>query len=462
MVCSMVITCLGKAFQKPLNFLAALFANLPYDRLPVIMKPSHFIPPALALAGSAYWLYHQNDSIRELTEKTRVIRERVVLFEKASAGATVTLNSSKDGNEHEEFTLPDGSLDWKLIAEMMAETRGNRGMPSNIKAMLKLQQKMMELTEDEIADGLEKISALDLEPSVADMIKQSLLSQLGEKNPKAALAALGDPITKQSDSLFWTQKQIFGKVAKEDPAAATTWLDKNIKDGKLESTSLNHHQDIRLSLEGTLINQLISSDYAAAKSRLDAFSTEEKSNILSSTPQGLNGDGAGNFLKLARESLPPEEASQTITNSLGSTYYDDLSKISKDIKNIPLSGTEKSKVVERLASNYSANSNSKSKFDDIYQWSKTESPGQEATIVANALSNDQNRLNDPQSGLKKALTVSESLGDSDILTSFVSKFSSEGNEMTVERQLEKFKDPALAEKYRALVEALPKDSSDSE
>lgn len=33
------------------------------------MKIHHFIAPALAIAGSAYWLNSQSDTIRELTEK---------------------------------------------------------------------------------------------------------------------------------------------------------------------------------------------------------------------------------------------------------------------------------------------------------------------------------------------------------------------------------------------------------
>ncbi len=426
------------------------------------MKPYHFIAPALALVGSGYWLSNQNNTISELTEKTRIIRERVVVVEKASSEATASFGAPKNGQAKDEFTLADGSLDWKLIAEMMAETRGANGMPTNMKAILKLQQKMMQLSEEQLIDGLEKIDALDLDPENVEMIKQGLLSQLAEKNPKAALTALGDPITSQSNMLFWVQTQIISKLAKEDPAAAIAWMDKNIADGKLDSTTLNQHQDLRLRLESPLILQLLSSDYATAKSRLEGFSDDDKLHLLSNNHQRLKGDAAKNLIKITRESLPPDKASQAISSAFGNQHIGDLSNISKAVKDIPLTEDEKSNVLESLVSNYSLNNESESKFQDIYQWSKTEAPGKEADFVANALSSGQSRWNNPQANFEKALTVAESLGDPEILTSFVSKFSRNGNEDTIKRQVEKFNDPEVAEQYRNLAEDLAQNHTDSE
>lgn len=425
------------------------------------MKPHHFIAPALALAGSGYWLYQQNDTIRELTEKTKVIKERVVVYEKAAAEVTVDLAPKKD-KKQDEFTLPDGTLDWKLIAELMAETRANNGMPTDIKAMLKLQSRLMELTEEEIVAGLQKIATLDLDPKVVDMLKQGLLSRLAEQNPIAALEALGDPITDQSNTLYWAQTQIITKLAKEDPAKAIAWIDEQVENGKLQSTSLNHHQDPRLRLEGALFNQLMASDPDTAKKRLEVFNDEEKMHLLSTNHRHLKGVEAENYLKLTRESLPPEKASEAITSAFGNQYYDSLDKIGESIKDVSLTDGERKAVVSQMVGNYARNLESEDKFKEIYEWSKTEAPGQETSLVASALGNDHNRWNNPEASFKKALNVAESLQNPDIAIEFVSDFSHNGESSTVERQLSRFKDPDLAEKYKALVEALPQPSTDSE
>ena len=84
------------------------------------MKTHLFIGPVLALIGSGYWLSKQHDNIRELTEKTRIIRERIITVEKTNSSATSSLTHSKKEPAY-EFTLSDGSLDWQKVAELMVE-----------------------------------------------------------------------------------------------------------------------------------------------------------------------------------------------------------------------------------------------------------------------------------------------------------------------------------------------------
>lgn len=424
-----------------------------------LMKPYHFIAPAIAIAGSAFWLSKQNETIQELVEKTRIIKERIVVVEKAATEATTSLGSVK-GNQQDEFTLANGSLDWKKIAEMMAQSNPNGGMPTDIKAMLKLQKKMMELTEEELLNGLEQIADLDLKPQALEIIQQGLLSQLSEKNPIAALQALGDPITKQSGMLYWVQNQILLNAAKEDPTAAIAWLDQKIAAGKLESTSLNQHQDARLALESALINQLASSDYESAKSRLDGFDDDEKIYLLSRNGHNLKGEEAVNFIKLARESLPPEKASETISSTLGNQYHRKLEDISATLSNLPLSESEKAEVIGNLVQNYSRNNNSDDQFEEIYQWAKTDAPGQETALVSRAL--NQNSWSNPQASFEKALTVAESLGEEEIFNSFIREFSDNGNETTIARQIQEFKDSEIADQYRLAIETIPNELSDSE
>ncbi len=422
------------------------------------MKAHHLIAPILALAGSAYWLNQQKVTIHSLTEKKQVITERLAIVAKAISDNPVKLGGSPT-NTQDDFALPDGSLDWEKIAAMMAESRGAGGMPTNIKAMLKLQQKLMELTEDEIVKGLAKINTLDLAPEAVEQLRQSLLNQLSEKNPLAALAALGDPVGSNSNSRFWTQRHILSKVAKENPAAAIAWVDKQIADGKLRSTSLDRHANPRLQLEASLINQLLTSDFPTAKSRLEAFNEEEIIHILTSTDLNQNKEAGQNLIKLARESLPPEQASRTIIQAWRNAYHDDLAKISESIQNVPFSETERTEVIEGMVNNYSRNNNTESKFTEIYEWSQKESPGQETALLSKALANERSTWKDPQKSFEKALSLSDSLGDPAIATGFVELLNKRRKQDTF---LSEFQDPKLAEKFRAMISALPQETSDSE
>lgn len=424
------------------------------------MKPLHFISPGLAILGSAYWLLSQNNTISELSEKTKIIQERLVVVEKAAASAPVVVLGATDPNEADEFTLEDGSLDWDAVAKMIAEIQGPNGigMPTDIKAMLRLQKKIMELSESELVDGLAAIAALDLDPEVTSQLKQGLLQRLAETDPLAALKGIGDPVSKQDSSLYWTQQSLLTRLAKEDPAAATKWLDQMIADGKVVSSSLELHNDVRLSLESAILGGLISSDINAAKARLKNYEPEKVEYLLDSSD--ILADKSGTeFNELARELLPPDKASSVITNKWGQTHFEDLSKASESLATAGLTDQEKSKVVEKMAQNYTRSSNTDTKFNDIYEWSRTESPGSEAAVVANALARGRSSQEKVQENFEKALDLSSTLNDPEIAQQFIAEMTEVNS---VENLMSKFENPQLAEQFRTLHDALPKPSTDAQ
>ena len=425
------------------------------------MKTHLFIGPVLALIGSGYWLSKQHDNIRELTEKTRIIRERIITVEKTSSSATSSLTHSKKEPAY-EFTLSDGSLDWQKVAELMVEMHESRGMPTNIKAMLKLREKMMKLTEGELIDGLAKIEDLDLKPKDIDTLKLQILTQLAETNPIAALTALGNPVTQQSNNFYWNQSHIFSLALEKDPNVAIAWLDRHIENGNLDSTSFKMHQDPRLLFERPLMLQLASSDYTTAKDRLNAFSDEEKLHLLSQSHQHIEADAKEAMLKLTRDTLSPEKATEAIISSFGHQYVDDLEKISESLEGLSFTEDERNEILNQRISSYAQITNSDDRYLEIYEWAKTEAPEQSATIVAKALSSASDRWHNPQASFERALKISESQGEPEILTSFVRDFSSQGNKHAVNNQINQFKDPEVAEQYRSLVEAISQETSDAE
>lgn len=420
------------------------------------MKPHHFIIPVLSIVGSGLWLSQQNQTIHELTEKNRIIRERVVFVEEVNSNTSSSVLASTG----DEFTLPDGSLNWKLIAEFMG---GARSSPEDMKSRFKLQAKMRELSEEYLIDGLAKIETLDIEPEDIYQLKQTLLSQLADTNPHLALASIGDSIPEDpSSSDSWFLSHLLSKVAEKDSAGAFAWLDRQIESGKIQSTSLRASQDLRLFFEGSILKELIFSDYVTANKRLSNFSEEEKFHLLSHGHYNLKGDKANALLKMAREVLSPEKATEAITSVFGNQYIQSLEKVDQSIKGIDFRQNEREQILSQLISTYARNTESEEKYTDIYEWSQTEAPEQAAELIAHALNTDENRWNNPQAVFEKAYAFAEAQEDPEILTAFVREFSAQRNKSMLNRQIANFKDPEVGKQYRTLVESLSQEISESE
>jgi len=192
----------------------------------------------------------------------------------------------------------------------MAEMQESGG---NMKTMLKLQKRFMEMSEDEIADGMARIKSLDLDENFRDQLEGGLLQRLAEKDPDRALDLMGDAITERENSLSWIQRNAFSKFAKDDPAGAMAWLDQQIKEGKLVSKALDPGENPRLEMESALIGKLAGSDLAVAKARIALFSESERVRHFSNSHEWRrDGEMPAEFLTLARESLIEDQATSAI------------------------------------------------------------------------------------------------------------------------------------------------------
>lgn len=420
------------------------------------MKVRFLLAPTLALAGSAYWLHQQNTTIKELTQNKQIITERLALAQRGTV-ADPADSAKAEPSAHPAsgaFTLPDGSLDWQKIADVLGDLSGKH---RTIQEAVRLKKFLLDVSEEELTDGLAQINAMTLSSEAHDQIKRVILTQLSSLNPLAALQALGDPVTSNPNPLFSAQEGIFAKAVKEDPAFAMAWLDQKIADGKLQSSSFLRHNNLLIQLEGCLVNHLLSSDLAAAKKRLTSLSEENVIDILNSTRPSEAKDIAQNLIQLARESLPPELASETITRAWQNSNFNDLTKISDSIRDVPFTESERDQVVSTLIDDYARKHNQESHLTEIYRWSKQEAPGQESKLVSRVLANQA--LASPQEAFEKALSLAESLGEPTIATGFVERVHA-GREL--DPIVENFKSPELAAKYRAMVSAYSQEPAATE
>ena len=96
----------------------------------------------------------------------------------ASSPATKATSTTKTEKDKEP-------LDWKKVAAQFAEMQ--RGGMGNMRSMIKFQQRLQEMSKEELVTALDEIAALDLPKESRDMLEQMLIGQLAQKDPEFAV-----------------------------------------------------------------------------------------------------------------------------------------------------------------------------------------------------------------------------------------------------------------------------------
>jgi hypothetical protein len=422
------------------------------------MKAYHFIAPALTAVVGAIWIYQQQDTLTELEEKTRIVQERLQQFETAKSSATSSATTQSVGKLKDALTLADGTPDWKAIAELIAEAENSGGMPSHMKAMMKLQAKLMEMDESEIEDGFNKLATLDLTEDVAQQLKQALIQMLAQKNPEKALDLMGDIITSRENRFHWVQQSAFRNFATKDPAGALAWLDGQVKSGKFVSKALDPGENPRLRFESALLGSLLESDLPTVQARLSTFSEEERKQLFSDPNQWKRGGKMPvEFLELARKNLDSEQATDAIAEAWSGRHNTDLKGISESLNEVSFSDLEHDAIVKKSISNFLQNgSDDENNHKVAYEWAQEQSPKNAGPLIAQSLATQGLWGDQLETNFQKALDLTETFQAPSIAREFASLYIQ--NDDVLKARLDNFKDPALAEKMKAIYQTLPKDS----
>ena len=141
------------------------------------------------------------------------------------------------------------------------------GGMGDMRTMMKFQQRLQAMTQEELVAALDEIAALDLPAESRHMLEQMLLGPLAKKDPEFALTKFIDHI-QENGMMSWQLANAMQEWAKKDPTAAIGWFDRQIAAGKFDSKSLDGKSQTRLQFEGNLINILLGSDPEAAGRRL--------------------------------------------------------------------------------------------------------------------------------------------------------------------------------------------------
>ncbi len=418
------------------------------------MKPSHFIAPLLALGGSAVWIYSQEEPLADLQEQTKILRERITEVKSLRDKSPDSGRTGSPGGKNaqaDKYLLPDGSLDWEAIAGLMKNNP--TGMGGDMRLMLRLRQKMMEMTGEEIALNIAKIRALDLTDEMRVGLESQLIQLLAQKDPEAAMNLVSGSLDQKNSPQSWQMRHAFGEWARKDPAAAMSWMDKQVAKGKFISKSLDPSDNPRLEFETRLMGGLFHDDPAAVRKRLDQFSEAEQHRILQDH-HGWRKDGkvTKEYLDLVRErGIEDQQASLVGKAVIPNVKQEGFESATKAIAEFNLSPEERKAAVNAAVDDYS------NRWDgttadpaEIYPWVLKEDPDRAAELTAKALSN-QLRMGQEkfQSTFESALKISEDASEPKIMDEFMKNVRNQGS---LEQQISHFDDDALRERYKALYE----------
>jgi hypothetical protein len=411
------------------------------------LKTSLYLPPVVALIFAGVWIGIQRQSISAL-EKESLLLERHITTARASdsaAGSTAAKPAppGKTAKDKEP-------LDWKKIAAQFAEMQqsGGRG---DMRTMIKLQQRLQSMTQEEIIAALDEIAALDLPGESRAMLEQMLIGPLAQKEPELVLSKFIDRLGDKNGSMVWMLANAMQEWAKKDPAKAGAWFDQQIAAGKFESKALDGKSRSRNQFEGALISVLLGSDPAAAASRVSLMPEDQRDEVLTlHSFQQLKDGNQLAFAQLVRDQVPEKDQARTLARQASNMARNDegYSKVTEYMDRIGATPAERAACVEEAGESKIWSLAQKQKIvaedlDAMRTWAAAQSPGLVNTLTGKALANagQGNGKTKYEDAAALAVHYHEASGNDEVMSSFLDGWAARQNKEQARVLAEKISDP---------------------
>ena len=203
------------------------------------MKATPWLLPGAALLITGGWIVSGKRSAATLEHEIDLLTERIHLVKTAGNEESKAGGAGKDSQK-----AKDGKIDWKDLSAKITEMRGGGGV-GDMRAMMRIQRLLMEMSAGELGAQMNEIAALDLDEQAKKQLQGMILGALAEKDPKMVIERFGDEVADENSAGLWAVPMALGKWAEKEPAAAAAWLDRQIAAGKFESKSLDGKSQVR-------------------------------------------------------------------------------------------------------------------------------------------------------------------------------------------------------------------------
>ena len=280
------------------------------------MSSKTLLLPLAAFIGSAAfltWQHFTQDPVRQQATLFRETIHAVTTHRAATQAKAAAASRSGDDGQAKADPAASGArpvIDLKEMATLMAGMQ-NGTMP-DMKAMLKLQKTILELSSDELSALITEAGQLELPPGQRDNLVMMLIQGLGESDPQAAVMAAAAFMKSASGTplnmIGFTMRNAFASWAKKDLTGALTWFDGAVAAGQFESTALSDVNQEQTQMISSVLKTLWIKDPAAARERILALPEKERTVVLASA-NGFEADAASQkeFSELVRGVLPAKE-----------------------------------------------------------------------------------------------------------------------------------------------------------
>ncbi len=317
-------------------------------------------------------------------------------------------------------------MDWKKIAAQMRDMQQGGGM-GDMRAMIRMQQRLQSMTKEELIAALDNIATLDLTDEERLLLEQMLLGPFAQKDPEGALTKYIDRMGEGHGMMGWVLANAMSEWAKKDPVAAAAWFDQQIAAGKFDSKTLDGKSRTRAQFEGALIDVLLETDPEAAGRRLAMLPADERGDVLNSySLHPLKEESQMAFAKMVRSQLSEKEQHSALAQQAARLVGEDYSKATAFLERIEATSSERSACVEQVAQTriqtLSFNQKITAKdLDAMREWTTSQAPETTDRVTGNALARalrGEHKMDFAEAaGL--AARYQEASGGDDVLYSFL-------------------------------------------
>lgn len=406
------------------------------------MKPTLFIPPAIALVAVGGWLANQRQSIESLEQEGTLLRQRIAAIQAAGSDPEAAKGTSGKDAKHRS------RLDWKKIGLELAEVRRGGGMRS----MIRFQQQVQAMSKEELVAALDEIAGLDLTTEARQTLESTLIGQLAEKDPEFALNHLRDHLQDSPGMVPWQLGQTFQKWADKDLGKATAWFDQQIAAGTFDSKALDGKSESRIQFEGKLIGMLLGKDPTAAASRMAGLPEDQRGDLAQNLGGSVKEAYQRAFADLVRGQVPANEQAET----LGHQAYDvaifgGYSKMDEYLKRIDATPEELTACVEKAAQTKFQSHQKKATredFDAMRTWISAQAPESLGKSTGRALgyAMQGNQKMDFAEAADLAVQYNAATGNDEVLGTFLESAAARQNKKQARALAEQIVDAKLREK----------------
>lgn len=418
------------------------------------LKVIHFLPPAVALVLVGVWNAGQMRSLASLEKDSAVLREKIAAVTTTGGTSSDPLKGSRPGKDK---GANGSATNWKEMAARLISARAS-GEKSHMRAMIDFQQRLSEMTRDELIAALEEIGGLGLSEEDRRSIEEMIMESLIKQDPQYALERFADRIESDPDGMGWQLSTAMKEWAKLDLAAATAWFNRQIAAGKFESRTLDGRSEMRSQFEAALFESLISSDPASAGDRLAALPEDQRREVLQQIPfDELSPADQKAYADIIRQLIPVDERAGSfahIASELVDGEADGYGKVGTFLDSVNATPDERAAAAMQAAeSRFSLLAEdadiSQNDVDALRSWLATQAPDKVDAITGKSLAEaaQEGGKFGYEKAAELALYYQKTSGSDEVLIAFLKSYSARSNIEDARDLIEKVSDPKVRAKF---------------